>query len=315
MVRGAGAATWIERTVDEGVTQVRLVADEVAGLGSLPLLSGVTLASSIVICRDVREGHGSEDELGTASPDDCEPSATPSFDHLFGDTVRPVRPELAAISAVLGPAQRVPAPDAKPTEEALGDPTRRSDEGFAPPTVTFEPPDDDEVTVDRAALLRAQGLSLSVGPTVPAVRCVAGHLNPPDADRCRVCPADVPQQESFTAVRPTLGALRLSTGDSVPLDRGVILGRAPRAAEHDESSRPNVVKLASPGHDISRTHLEVRIEGWQVFVVDLDSTNGTSVTLPGETPRTLLANDQALIEPGTVVELADEVTFTFEATS
>ena len=95
-------------------------------------------------------------------------------------------------------------------------------------------------------------------------------------------------------------------------DRGVILGRAPRVSEARETDRPNVVKLASPGKDISRSHLEVKIDGWHVFVVDLDSTNGTSVTLPGEPPRRLRPNDQLAIERGTVVELADEVTFTFD---
>ena len=39
--------------------------------------------------------------------------------------------------------------------------------------------------------------------------------------------------------------------------------------------------VPSPGHDISRTHLEVAPEGWSVVVTDLHSTNGTILVRPG----------------------------------
>jgi hypothetical protein len=111
-----------------------------------------------------------------------------------------------------------------------------------------------------------------------------------------------------------LGVLKLSTGDVVTLDRGVILGRAPQPPDANTPDRPHVVRLASPGNDISRTHVEIKLDGWHVLVTDLDSTNGTTVTLPGETMRRLRPNDQQVIEPGTIVGLADEVTFTYEIT-
>jgi hypothetical protein len=37
------------------------------------------------------------------------------------------------------------------------------------------------------------------------------------------------------------------------------------------------------------------------------------VTLPGDTPVRLRANDQQVLEPGSLVSMADEVSFTFEA--
>ena len=76
-----------------------------------------------------------------------------------------------------------------------------------------------------------------------------------------------------------------------------------------------MVKLASPGNDISRTHVEVRLDGWHVLVVDLGSTNGTVVSLPGRQPQLLRAHDPLAVEPGTVVSLADEMSFTFEVTA
>jgi hypothetical protein len=111
--------------------------------------------------------------------------------------------------------------------------------------------------------------------------------------------------------RPVLGALRLSTGDVVTLDRGVVLGRAPEAGDGE---RPHLVKVLSPSGDISRVHLEVVLEGWHVLVRDLGSTNGSTVSVPGEAPVRVRAHELVAIEPGTEVSLADEVSFRFEVT-
>ena len=86
-----------------------------------------------------------------------------------------------------------------------------------------------------------------------------------------------------------LGVLRLSLGDVITLDRGVLMGRNPRTdfAGPDGEERPHVVKLPSADGDISRTHLRVTLDGWHVLVTDLNSTNGTLVTLPGRDPQQL----------------------------
>ena len=116
-----------------------------------------------------------------------------------------------------------------------------------------------------------------------------------------------------SAARPALGVLRLSTGDVVSLDRGVLLGRAPKVnVDPTGPQRPHVLRLASPDNDISRNHAEVLLAGRQVIVRDLGSTNGTTVALPGQEPIRLRPNDQQVIEPGTVVTLADEISLTYE---
>ncbi|MEP6798448.1 MAG: FHA domain-containing protein, partial [Lapillicoccus sp.] len=151
-------------------------------------------------------------------------------------------------------------------------------------------------------------------PSVMAVRCPAGHLNPPEAARCRQCAQEVAPQEPFPAPRPPLGVLRLPSGDVVTLDRGIVLGRAPRTSlDVPVASRPHVVRVASPQKDVSRTHLEVVLDGWQVLVRDLETTNGTLVTLPGEAPTPLLPDEPRVIAPGTRISLADEVELTYEA--
>lgn len=230
---------------------------------------------------------------GRAYPAVSQPLTEPTFEV-------PIAPRPATAPAV-------PTPPARPTPPAV--PT---------PQIDVADDDDAELTVDRSALLEArnaaQGQGFS-GPSVLAVLCSAGHPTPPHGDRCRVCGAGIPPQGPFTMPRPPLGVLRLSTGDVVTLDRSVLLGRAPKLGEgvaaHD---RPHVVKVPSPERDISRNHVEVILEGWHVLIRDLGTTNGTTVTLPGESPVRLRANDQQVLEPGSFVSMADEVTFTFETT-
>jgi pSer/pThr/pTyr-binding forkhead associated (FHA) protein len=75
-----------------------------------------------------------------------------------------------------------------------------------------------------------------------------------------------------------------------------------------------VVKLPSPTNDISRSHVEVSLDEWHVVVADLNSTNGTTVTAPGQAPVRLRPHEPIPIEPNTEVNLADEVVFRFEVT-
>jgi hypothetical protein len=202
--------------------------------------------------------------------------------------------------AHLVPTPQIDASAAAPTD--LSVPAAAVD--LKPPNATAE-----QATVNRAALLAAAQL----GPSVKAVRCASGHLSPPQFDVCRVCQAPVAAQNVFTAPRPVLGTIRLSTGDVVTLDRDVVLGRAPESrAGTNAADRPHVVKLASPENDISRNHVEIRLDGWHVLIVDLESVNGTVVTLPGQPPQRLRPNQGLAIEPGTLVTLADEVSFVYE---
>jgi FHA domain len=152
-----------------------------------------------------------------------------------------------------------------------------------------------------------------IGPAVPALICPAGHVNPPSEARCRRCGATLPQ-DPVVVPRPVLGVLRLSAGDMISLDRDVIMGRNPKpdSPGADGEERPHVVRLPSGGGDISRTHLRVTLDGWHVLVTDLNSTNGTLVTLPGREPEQLRPGQPMPIKPGTVVTLAVGIDFRYE---
>jgi hypothetical protein len=108
---------------------------------------------------------------------------------------------------------------------------------------------------------------------VLAVLCTRGHLNPPASPTCGICGREVPEQQAYETPRPPLGILRLSTGDVV---------------------------------------VQVVVEGWQVILRDLDTTNGSTVTPPQGTMTRLRAGDPFVLEPGTVGSMADEVSFTYE---
>jgi len=151
-----------------------------------------------------------------------------------------------------------------------------------------------------------------IGPVVPALVCPGGHLNPPSGATCRRCGASLPP-DPVPVPRPVLGVLRLSLGDVITLDRGVLMGRNPRPDfAADGAERPHVVKLPAADGDVSRTHLRVTLDGWHVLVTDLNSTNGTLVALPGHEPQQLRAGEPTLIQSGAVVTLADGIYFRYE---
>lgn len=143
-----------------------------------------------------------------------------------------------------------------------------------------------------------------------AVVCPDQHPNPAQAANCRVCAKPVADQVPLTVPRPPLGVLRLSTGDLITLDRSVVIGRSPQPNRMVGDERPHIVKVSSK--DISREHVEIKLDGWHVLVTDLGSTNGTWVALPGREPQRLRDREPLPIEPGTTVSLAEEVEFRFD---
>jgi hypothetical protein len=140
-----------------------------------------------------------------------------------------------------------------------------------------------------------------------AVFCANGHVSPPSATRCRVCGGPVGTQGPQFVAYPVLAVLRASDGSSAELDRPVLIGRAP-STDRSDNRAPRLMTVPSPNHDISRTHLEVAPDGWQIVATDLNSTNGTILVRPGGVDRHQLAAGEAVtVQVGSVVELGDGV--------
>jgi hypothetical protein len=72
------------------------------------------------------------------------------------------------------------------------------------------------------------------------------------------------------------------------------------------------VAVSDPDKSLSRLHLEIRLEEWQVLVVDRQSSNGTVVELPGQGPVQIRPDEPCLIVPDTRVRLGDTASFVYE---
>jgi hypothetical protein len=141
---------------------------------------------------------------------------------------------------------------------------------------------------------------------IMAVVCQYGHPSPQNATYCRTCGSPIAPQGPQLVPRPVLAVLRSSDGTTADVDRAVLIGRAP-SGQRSSARAPRLMTLPSPGHDISRTHLEVVPEGWQVAITDLHSTNGTVLVHPDGTRQQLTPGEAVLVQLGSVVELGDGI--------
>jgi hypothetical protein len=165
---------------------------------------------------------------------------------------------------------------------------------------------------DTAAPTGSPGTAPPRSGEVRAVRCPTGHANPPTSTTCRMCGQAVTDTTVMTIPRPVVARLVFDSGLIVDVDRPQLIGRRPSSPPEAEEI-PNLVTIPSPDSEISRAHAAVRVEGWDVLVEDVGSTNGTEVRLPGRDPVRLREHDPVLVVSGTEVILAAVVRFQVEA--
>lgn len=218
------------------------------------------------------------------------PGEEESYDHLFGDTVH------------------------RSLEDAGVRPATADDQ----PPVTAPDTDHDGSTILRSdlAALRGGGATASApatgAPQVLGVRCDRGHANPPGNRECRSCGDPLPDVDPVLLARPSLGRLRVSDGSQAELDRTVLIGRQPTATRFSRDEMPHLLIVGGQQQDISRTHVEVQVDDWNVLVVDR-SSNGTWLVRPGADPQRLHSDEPVLVLPGSVLDLGDGVTIRYEA--
>jgi hypothetical protein len=149
-----------------------------------------------------------------------------------------------------------------------------------------------------------------VDPMIMAIECPYGHSNPPEAGTCRICGTPIQPQAPRLVGRPVLAVLLASDGGTAELDRAVLVGRAPDASRSSFKD-PRLLTVQSPGHDISRSHVQVAPDGWQIVVTDLQSTNGTTLIRPGGYDQQRLTPGEPVpVQLGSVLELGDGVSVT-----
>lgn len=307
---GAGMLTWREvGLADRTQVEIDLGAGPVGDRG-LPLVVGAVRAGAVRI-----EAGGA---AAVISPQATAIERTIPPDQVTGwaDTdhapLESSELDLVASGALWPPSDWHPfasmsASDEleSPLEQAF---TRKTDPPATAPA-TAEVVEDESDAIEEPAA--AHGAALAAGESavlVQAALCLSGHPNPPYADRCPLCDSPVPPQSPQLVARPVLGILRSPDGTSIAIDRPVLVGRAP-VLRDDLPEAPTLLRVPSPGQDISRTHLLVSPDDWEIRLTDLHSTNGTTIIRPGAgTDRLKLRpGDPLAVSVGTLVELGDGV--------
>ena len=151
----------------------------------------------------------------------------------------------------------------------------------------------------------------STGPLVLARVCHQGHANPSTYSHCGRCGDPLPG-DGVQVRRPRLGRMRLSTGELIDLDQSLVVGRQPSVSRVQGAVMPKLIQVASPSGDISRSHVEVRLEGWHVMLCDLKATNGTVLVREGQPPRRLAQGEMAILLDGDIAEVGDGISLRFE---
>ena len=175
------------------------------------------------------------------------------------------------------------------------------------------------VTADQARQLAADRRQAgepaavpATGPLVLSIVCPSGHVNAPGTTLCTRCGAPVDERSAAQRRRPEVAVAVLPSGERIPLGRGVIVGRRPRTRRVEDGRVPRLVTVDSPGEDISRSHVELRVEDWNLVAVDLSSTNGTLLLREGAPPQRLRPEASTILQLGDRLDLGEAVVLTIE---
>jgi len=303
-LRSGEVSTWTERVL-EGVGSVAVQVDHpAADAPSLPLADGVVRASRVRVALAVA---------------DEAVEVVEEIDVLPAQVVEPAD----ATNAIDAPAQPWSAEE---QVELVPGPADATEPGTDTDPVPTEHADESGVVAAAEAFLTDSAFDEKHGTGTPTVPLSGASLD--DHDGLTILSADLAdirdQLPSWAASEDVPGPFRapqgapmparlvLSTGLVVPLDRAVLLGRAPQVARVSNRELPRLITVPSPQQDISRTHAEVRVEGDHVLVTDLDSTNGVHVARPGEGARRLHPGEPSVVGLDELVDLGDGVTFSLE---
>lgn len=312
-VSGRQAATWVDRIVPGGFDRL-VVGSDVAGLaapsGPFDLQAGVVPGAGVVIAagEPVQPRPAEAAATGVSQPAAAPqpppepvagaPASSAPVDDTAEQSVLPT-PDQAERQQTPPPAPPAPTTDAFESVSLL------------PPT---DVPQRDPLAVLGETAAEAQ-VAPSDAPLVKGVLCANGHFNHPQARYCSVDGVSMVHRTlaPVQRPRPTLGVMVSDDGSAYPLDHDYLVGREPDGDERVSSGEFTPLLLEDAERSVSRVHAEIRLEGWDVTVVDRDSANGTYVAARGETEwRRLPSGRQETIAPGTRIAFGKR-TMTFDS--
>jgi hypothetical protein len=214
----------------------------------------------------------------------------------------PVRPprRSALIAGAPAAPQRPPLTPGRPLSPARGGP--RPD-GNAPRGPAAPRDRDDSPVIE--------------GPSTRGHLCSRGHLNDPRSHFCVLCGIRMNERtgELVFGPRPPLGLLVFDDGATYTVDAEYLVGRMPDVDERVRNGSLRSIVVEDRSGAVSRVHAEVRVDGWDVMLVDSRSRNGTHIAGPGASAWTTVpAGRSHRLTPGTRVRLGSR-TFLFESPS
>jgi hypothetical protein len=324
-VDSEGASTWVEaRLPDEALTVTLATGRDAladAASSGQQEMGGDPVAADLLVVDWTPPEPEPETETETESEIETESGESGVLDDPPRPPALPPRPSLPPTAlpdlvptAPPGLPPTAAWPDLPPTAAPADTVPMRPAVPPAPPPPYDPGPEVDPTPTDVLRVGGRREGAAPVAPTgrpdpaelLPTVLCPLGHANPPDTATCPRCGSEIAAQQPTPLPRAPMGVLELASGETVAVDRGVLVGRMPSwpgAAE----DRPHLVQLTSPLGDISRTHLEVTLRGWDVVAVDLGSMNGTTVTGLDGGERELTAGDATVLADGDTLTIAEGV--------
>ncbi|MGH3825254.1 MAG: FHA domain-containing protein [Pseudonocardiaceae bacterium] len=282
---GVQAAAWVDRLIPWPPASFALTlgGTESAQLG--PWSDRYTLL-------DLRSGVVPGDGLLLA-PLDTRP-VTSAPEHAEPPPTRPIIAIVEPPSPALDPPTRAEAISGVPPDETMREPLPETP--IANEFVTPSQPESDDVLVD-------------------GYLCSRGHLNDPRAQFCANCGIRMAERTGVLvqAARPPLGLLVFDDGASFTLDDDYLLGRQPDVDERVREGAMRPLVIDDSRRLVSRAHLEITLQGWDVYITDTGTANGTYVQGPEAQASSALVPGQPLrLPPGARVSIGNR-SFVFES--
>lgn len=157
----------------------------------------------------------------------------------------------------------------------------------APPSAEVEGPREPDL---EYTFVRGAAVALASEP----------HLWPLEEPAARQPPV-APEAQAV----PLYYGFRIGNSQIVLLDAIAYIGRKPTTPRVVRGGVPRLVRVQSASQEVSSTHLELRQVGSTVVALDLNSTNGTRLAVPGHPVRALRPGESAVVTVGSLIDIGD----------
>jgi hypothetical protein len=148
------------------------------------------------------------------------------------------------------------------------------------------------------------------GVKVTGIKCERGHFNHPLALYCSSCGVSTVHSTrvAVKGIRPPLGVLLLDDGTAFSLKADYLVGSAPESDVAVAGGGLMPLRIVDPQGSVAPVHAEVRLDGWDVMIVDRSAPAGTWMWPPDGT-QWLRANSgqPAKVTPGARVAFGQRV--------